>query len=121
MFMKTLNTQSDNLRQTMFYGPLFVSILAGVMILMAFIIAFQAFCRSKDCLQMVVSCEGNNTTFACASTCITAFLFFYLLLFFEALIETNSDLDFVKDELSRVNDCLGDLDKINIEKIEDNM
>ena len=121
MFMKMLNTQSDNLRSTMFYGPLFVSILSGVMILMAFIIACQAFCRTKDCLTMMMSCEGNNTTFACASTCITAFLFFYLLLFFEALIETNSDLDFVKDELSRVNECLGPLDQINIDKIEENM
>ena len=70
---------------------------------------------------MMMSCEGNNTTFACASTCITAFLFFYLLLFFEALVETNSDLDFVQKELSRVNECLGPLDQINIEKIEENM
>lgn len=39
MFEKTLNTQSDNLRSTMFYGPLFVAILAGIMILMSLVIA----------------------------------------------------------------------------------
>lgn len=105
----------------MFYGPLFVSILAGIMILMSFIIALQSFCRQKDCLMMMVSCSTNNGGFACASTVITAFLFFYLLLFFEALNETNSDIDFVKTELARVNKCLGPLDQINIVKIEKKM
>jgi len=105
----------------MFYGPLFVSILAGIMILMSFIIALQSFCRQKDCLMVMVSCSSNNGGFACASTCITAFLFFYMLLFFEALDETNQDIDFVRNELSRVNDCLGPLDQINIAKIEAKM
>lgn len=121
MFKKTLNTQSENLRKTMFYGPLFVSILAGIMILMSLIIAMQSFCRQKDCLMMMVSCSTNNGGFACASTVITAFLFFYLLLFFEALNETNSDIDFVKTELARVNECLDPLDQINVVKIEKNM
>ena len=97
MFKKTLNTQSDNLRSTMLYGPLFVSILASIMLLMSLIIALQSFCRNKDCLVMMVSCSTNNGTFACASTVITAFLFFYLLLFVEALNETNSDIDFVSN------------------------
>ena len=106
MFMKMLNTQSDNLRVTMFYGPLFVAILAGIMLLMSLIIALQSFCRHKDCLVMMMSCSTNNGTFACASTILTAFLFFYLLLFVEALSETNSDIDFVRNELARVNECL---------------
>ena len=121
MFKKTLNTQSENLRSTMFYGPLFVSILAGIMILMALIIAIQSFCRQKDCLMMMVSCSTNNSGFVCASTVITAFLFFYLLLFFEALNETNADIDFVKTELAKVNECLGPLDQINIGKIQGDM
>jgi hypothetical protein len=79
----------------MFYGPLFVSILAGVMILMSFIIAIQSFCRHKDCLMMMVSCSSNNGGFACAAPCIAAFLFFYLLLFFQALNESKTDIDFV--------------------------
>jgi len=121
MFKKTLNTQSENLRKTMFYGPLFVSILAGIMILMSCIVALQSFCRQKDCLMVMVSCSSNNGGFACSSTVITAFLFFYLLLFYEALNETNSDIDFVKNELAKVNDCLGPLDQINILKIEQTM
>lgn len=95
MFKKQLNTQSLNLRTTMFYGPLFVSILAGIMLLMSLMIALQSFCHHKDCLVVMVSCSTNNGTFACASTVITAFLFFYLLLFVEALKETNADIDFV--------------------------
>jgi len=95
MFKKQLNTQSDNLRSTMFYGPLFISLLSGIMLLMALIIALQSFCRQKDCLMMMVSCSTNNGSFACASTVITAFLFFYLLLFVEALNETNADIDYV--------------------------
>jgi len=110
MFKKMLNTQSDNLRATMFYGPLFVSILAGIMLLMSLIIAMQSFCRHKDCLVMMMSCSTNNGTFACASTILTAFLFFYLLLFVEALNETNSDIDFVRNELTRVNECLQPID-----------
>ena len=121
MFKKTLNTQSNNLRDTMFYGPLFVAILASVMLLMSLIIALQSFCRHKDCLLMMVSCSTNNGSFACASTCITAFLFFYLLLFFEALNETSQDIDFVKNSLAKVNNCLGPLDQINIDRIKDNM
>ena len=107
MFKKTLNTQSGTLRDTMFYGPLFVSVLAGVMLLMAIVVALKSFCRYKDCLAMMTSCSTNNGTFACASTCLTAFLFFYLLLFFEALQETNSDIEFVNDSLAKVNNCLG--------------
>mmetsp|Transcript_11615 Transcript_11615/g.15743 ORF Transcript_11615/g.15743 Transcript_11615/m.15743 type:complete len:125 (+) Transcript_11615:1066-1440(+) len=121
MFKKMLNTQSDNLRVTMFYGPLFVSILAGIMLLMSLIIAMQSFCRNKDCLVMMMSCSTNNGTFACASTILTAFLFFYLLLFVEALNETNADIDFVRNELARVNDCLEPLDQINVERIEGRM
>ena len=49
IFEKKLNTQSDNLGSTMFYGPLFVSILAGIMLLMSLIVACQSFCRFKDC------------------------------------------------------------------------
>ena len=94
----------------MFYGPLFVSILAGIMLLMSLIIALQSFCRHKDCLVMMMSCSTNNGTFACASTILTAFLFFYLLLFVEALNETNSDIDFVRNELARVNECLQPLE-----------
>ena len=94
-----LNTQSDNLRVTMFYGPLFVSILAGIMLAMSMIVALKSFCRNKDCLVMMMSCSTNNGTFACASTILTAFLFFYLLLFVEALNETNADIDFVHGEL----------------------
>ena len=118
IFKKKLNTQSDNLRGTMFYGPLFVSILAGIMLLMAILVACQSFLRTKDCLMMMVSCSTNNGSFACASTCITAFLFFYLLLFFEALSEANSDLDFVQKDLAKVNNCLGPLDQINVPLIE---
>lgn len=69
----------------------------------------------------MVSCSTNNGSFACASTSITAFLFFYLLLFFEALNETNQDLDFVRNELAKVNECLGPLDKINTDRIEQSM
>ena len=112
-----LNTQSDNLRVTMFYGPLFVSILAGIMLAMSMIVALKSFCRNKDCLVMMMSCSTNNGTFACASTILTAFLFFYLLLFVEALNETNADIDFVQDELARVNECLEPLDQINVERI----
>ena len=89
IFEKKLNTQSDNLGSTMFYGPLFISILASIMILMSLIVAVQSFCRSKDCLLIVTSCSTNNGGFACASTSITAFLFFYLLLFVEAHNETD--------------------------------
>ena len=39
IFEKKLNTQSDNLGSTMFYGPLFVSILASIMLLMSLIVA----------------------------------------------------------------------------------
>ena len=88
---------------------------------MSLVIALQSFCRQKDCLMMMISCSTNNGTFACASTCITAFLFFYLLLFFEALNETNSDIDFVETELARVNECLGPLDKLNIDRIKETM
>ena len=94
----------------MFYGPLFISILSGIMLLKSLIIALQSFCRSKDCLVMMMSCQTNNGTFACASTILTAFLFFYLLLFVEALNETNADIDFVQTELKKVNECLGPLD-----------
>ena len=121
MFKKQLNTQSDNLRSTMFYGPLFVSLLAGIMLLMSLIIALQSFCRQKDCMIMMVSCQTNNGSFACASTVITAFLFFYLLLFVEALNETNSDIDFVSNSLDKVNKCLYDLDKIDVEQIKSTM
>ncbi len=121
MFKKQLNTQSDNLRSTMLYGPLFVLLLAGIMLLMSLIIALQSFCRQKDCMMMMVSCSTNNGSFACASTVITAFLFFYLLLFVEALNETNSDIDFVTNSLSRVNECLYPLDQINVEMIKNTM
>lgn len=79
----------------MFYGPLFVGVISGIMLLMAVIIAVQNLCRSQDCLGMMVSCKTNNSGFACASTSIAAFLFFYLLLFLEAFAETESDIDFV--------------------------
>ena len=105
----------------MFYGPLFVSILAGIMLLMSLIIALQSFCRQKDCLVMMISCSTNNGTFACASTVITAFLFFYLLLFVEALNETNADLDFVRIQLAKVNNCLMPLDNIQTGRIEAKM
>ena len=105
----------------MLYGPLFVLLLAGIMILMSLIIALQSFCRQKDCMMMMVSCSTNNGSFACASTVITAFLFFYLLLFVEALNETNSDIDFVTNSLSRVNKCLYPLDQINVEMIKNTM
>ncbi len=121
MFKKQLNTQSENLRSTMLYGPLFVLLLAGIMLLMSLIIALQSFCRQKDCMMMMVSCSTNNGSFACASTVITAFLFFYLLLFVEALNETNSDIDFVTNSLSRVNKCLYPLDQINVEMIKNTM
>ena len=39
IFEKKLNTQSENLGSTMFYGPLFVSILAAIMLLMSLIVA----------------------------------------------------------------------------------
>ena len=97
IFEKKLNTQSENLGSTMFYGPLFVSILASIMLLMSLIVACQSFCRYKDCTLIVTSCSTNNGGFACASTSITAFLFFYLLLFVEAYNETESDIDFVKN------------------------
>ncbi len=105
----------------MLYGPLFVLLLAGIMLLMSLIIALQSFCRQKDCMMMMVSCSTNNGSFACASTVITAFLFFYLLLFVEALNETNSDIDFVTNSLSRVNKCLYPLDQINVEMIKNTM
>lgn len=105
----------------MFYGPLFVSVLAGVMLLMAIVVALKSFCRQKDCLVMLTSCSTNNGTFACASTCLTAFLFFYLLLFFEALKETNSDIEFVNDSLAKVNNCLGPNDQINVDVIRGKM
>ena len=101
----------------MFYGPLFVSVLAGIMLLMAVVIAIKSFCRKKDCLVVLTSCSTNNGTFGCASTFLTAFLFFYLLLFYEALNETNSDIEFVNDSLAKVNACLGPNDQINVDAI----
>lgn len=117
MYKKLLNTQSSNLKQTMFYGPLFVGILASIMILMSLVVALQSCCLKKDCLAIIVSCTTNNGAFGCSTTVITAFLFFYLLLFVEALNETSSDVDFMENELTRVNKCLWPNDQINIEKI----
>lgn len=67
---------------------------------------------------MITSCSTNNGAFICASTCLTALLFFYLLLFVEALMETNSDIDFVKDKLTKVNDCVNPKYQIPTEKLE---
>ena len=99
MYKKTLNTQAANLRPTMFYGPLGIQILSGITLLMAVVIALKSLFRYRDCMLMVTACATNNGAFICASTCLTALLFFYLLLFAEALMETNADIDFVKDKL----------------------
>ena len=40
MYMKTLNTQSDNMRSHIFFGPLFVAVLAASMMLMGIVVAF---------------------------------------------------------------------------------
>lgn len=69
----------------------------------------------------MISCSTNNGTFACASTVITAFLFFYLLLFVEALNETNADIDFVRNQLAKVNACLKPLDHIQTGRLEAKM
>ena len=87
----------------MYYGPLGIQIMAGIMLLMAVVIALQSLCRHKDLVLMVTACSANNGAFICASTCLTALLFFYLLLFAEALMETNADIDFVQDKLVKVN------------------
>lgn len=39
MYKKELNTQAANLRPTMFYGPLGIQILAGIILLMAIAVA----------------------------------------------------------------------------------
>ena len=70
---------------------------------------------------VMVSCSSNNGGFACAATCIAAFLFLYLLLFFQALNETKTDIDFVTNQIGRVNNCLEDLAKIDVAKIEAKM
>ena len=106
MHKKTLNTQSENLRPTMFYGPLGIQILSGISLLMALVITLRSLIRDKNPLQIVIACSTNNGAFICASTCLTALLFFYLLLFIEALNETNADIDFVKDKLVQVNNCI---------------
>jgi len=99
MHKKTLNTQAANLRPTMFYGPLGIQILAGIILLMAIVITIRSLCRDKNPLLVITACSTNNGAFICASTCLTALMFFYLLLFIEALNEINSDIDFVKDKL----------------------
>lgn len=99
MHKKTLNTQAANLRPTMFYGPLGIQILSGIILLMAVVITIRSLIRDKNPLMVITACSTNNGAFICASTCLTAIIFFYLLLFIEALNETNSDIDFVKDKL----------------------
>ena len=58
---------------------------------------------------MLNTCKTNNGSFACSTTAISAALFFYMLMFIEALEETTKDTESVK-KLAFVNDCLGPLD-----------
>ena len=67
---------------------------------------------------MVTACSTNNGAFICASTCLTALLFFYFLLFLEALMETNADIDFVHDKLEKVNDCINPKYQLPTERLE---
>ena len=121
MYKKTLNTQAANLKPTMFYGPLGIQIISGIMILMAIVIALQSLCRHKDPMLMITACSTNNGAFICASTCLTALLFFYLLLFAEALSETNLDIDFVHDKVEKVNACVDIKHQIPTKKLEETL
>ena len=95
------------------YGPLGLCILSVIMVLMAITISLQSLCRHCDYMMMLNTCKTNNGSFACSTTAISAGLFFYLLMFIEALEETESDTESV-NKLSGVNECLGPLDQIDI-------
>jgi len=91
------------------YGPLGLIILSFIMLLMAITISIQSLWRSKDCIKMLNTCKTNNGSFACSTTAISAGLFFYMLMFIEALEETTKDTESV-EKLAFVNGCLGPLD-----------
>ena len=58
---------------------------------------------------MLNTCKTNNGSFACSTTAISAGIFFYLLMFIEALDESEKDTESV-EKLDGVNACLGPLD-----------
>ena len=68
---------------------------------------------------MLMTCSTNNGSNACGTTCITAGLFFYLLLFLEAVQEKEADIQFLENDMVAINNCLGPLDQVDIAKIQD--
>ena len=116
LYNKELNRLAPQMFEAMRYGPLGLAILSVIMILMAVTISIQSLCRNCDYIMMLNTCKTNNGSFACSTTAISAGIFFYLLMFIEALDESEKDTESV-EKLDGVNACLGPLDQIDINSI----